>query len=80
MKQDRKHHHHQQQQQQQHKQRKKKQIQDDDDTAMTESTQEYSLASEKLESNLIDDKDDKCDNNFVIIPTQVLFRMKQNLN
>ena len=76
LKQDRK-----QQQQQKQKQRKKKQIRDDDnddDTIMTEPTQESSEC-EKLECNLIDEEDDKYDINIVIIPTQVLFRMKQNL-
>ena len=62
----------------------KKQIQDDDDydddTVTTKTAQKYSLASYELECNLIDDKDDKYDNNFVIIPTQVIFRMKHNLN
>ena len=47
----------------------KKQMQDDDDddTVTTKTTQEYSLVSEELECNLIDDKDGKYDNNFVII-------------
>ena len=42
---------------------------------MTELTQESSLECEEIECNLIDDEDDKYDNNIVIIPTQVLFRM-----
>jgi len=42
---------------------------------MTETTQESSLDDEELECNLIDDENDKYDNNIVIIPTQVLFRM-----
>ena len=46
---------------------------------MTEPTQESSLECE-LECNLIDEEDDKYDSNLVIIPTQVLFRMKQNSN
>jgi len=65
------------------KQQKKKQIQDDnddDDTIMTKLTQESSLECKELECNLIDEEDDKYDSNIVIIPTQVLFRMKQNLN
>ena len=72
-----------QQKQQKQKQRKKKQIRDDDDdddTIMTEPTQESSLECKELECNLIDEEDDKHDSNIVIIPTQVLFRMKQNLN
>ena len=48
---------------------------DDDDTVMTEITQESSLASEELECHLVDDVDDTNNNNIVIIPTQVLFRM-----
>ena len=48
---------------------------DDDDTVMTKTTQEYSLASEEIECNLINDEDDTYDNNIVIIPTQVVFRM-----
>ena len=47
---------------------------------MTELTQESSLECEEIECNLIDDKDNKYDNNIVIIPTQALFRMKKNLN
>ena len=47
---------------------------------MTEPTQESSLECEELECNLIDEEDDKYDSNFVIISTQVLFKMKQNLN
>ena len=71
----------QQQKQKQQKQRKEKQITDDDeDTVITKITQKSSLEDEELECNLIYDKDDKYDNNFVIIPTTVLFRMKQNLN
>jgi len=46
---------------------------------MTELTQESSLNNAELECNLIDDEDDKYDNNIVIIPTQVLFKMKRNL-
>ena len=45
---------------------------------MTELTQESSLECEELECNLIDEEDDKYDSNIVIIPTQVLFRMKPN--
>ena len=47
---------------------------------MTKLTQESSLEYKEIECNLIDDGDDKYDNNIVIIPTQVLFKMKQNLN
>ena len=47
---------------------------------MTVLTQESSLECKKNECNLVDDEDDKYDNIIVIIPTQVLFRMKQNLN
>jgi len=46
---------------------------------MTELTQESSLDNAELECNAIDDEDDKYDNNIVIIPTQVLFKMKRNL-
>ena len=46
---------------------------------MTELTQESSLECEELECNLIDEEDDKYDSNIVIIPTQVLFRMKPNV-
>ena len=72
----------QKQQQQKQKQRKKKQVRDDDDddTIMTKPTQESSLECEELECNLIDEEDDKYDSNLVIIPTQVLFRMRQNSN
>ena len=72
-----------QEQQQQQKQRKKEQIQDDNDdgvTIMTKLTQESSLECKESEYNRIDNEDDKYDNNIVIIPTQVLFSMKQNLN
>ena len=66
-------HDQQQQQQQKQKQQKKKQLQndddDDDDTVITEITQEPSLDDQELECNLIDDDDDKYDNNIVIIPT-----------
>ena len=47
---------------------------------MTELTQEFSLDDKELECNLIDDENDKQDNNIVIIPTQGLFRMKQYWN
>ena len=47
---------------------------------MTELTKESSLEYKEIECNLIDAVDDKYNNNIVIIPTQVLFRMKQNLN
>ena len=68
--------------QQKQKQRKKKQIQDDDDgdTVITEITQESSLECEEIECNLIDDEDDQNEHNIVIIPTQVLYKMKHNLN
>ena len=73
MKQDQEH-------QQQHKQRKKKQIEDaDDDTVITKITQESSLGDKELECNLIDDEDNKYDNNVVIIQTQVILRIKRNL-
>ena len=67
------------------KQRRKKQIRDnddddDDDTIITKLTQESSLECKELGCNLIDKEDDKYDSNIVIIPTQVLFRMKQNSN
>ena len=56
--------------------RKKKQIQNDnDDTVITKITQESSLDNKELECTQIDDKDDKYDNNIVLIPTQVIFRM-----
>ena len=62
--------------QQKQKQQKKEKIHyNGDDTVITKITQEYSLEDEELECNLIDDKDDKYDNNIVMIPTQVLFRM-----
>merc|ERR1712238_33189 len=74
----------QEQEQQKQKQRKKKQIRDDDDddddTIMTKLTQESSLECKEIECNLIDEEDDKYDSNIVIIPTQELFRMQQNLN
>jgi len=71
---------HDREQQQKRKQWKKKQIQDDDDdTVITEIIQESSLDDEELECSLIYDEDDKYDNNIVIIPTQVLFKMKRNL-
>ena len=64
------------------KKRKKKQKQvDDDDTVMTKTTQEYSLASEAseaIECNLINDEDGTYDNNIVIIPNQVLFKMNDD--
>merc|ERR1712238_448962 len=71
-----------QQQKRKQKQQKKKQLQDDDDddTVTTEITQESSLECEEIECNLIDDEDDTNDHNIVIIPTQVLYKMKQNLN
>merc|ERR1712238_277938 len=70
-----------QQQKRKQKQQKKKQLQDDDDdTVTTELTQESSLECEEIECNLIDDKDDKHDNNIKILPTQVLVRIKQNLD
>ena len=47
---------------------------------MTKLTQESSFECKDIECNLIDDGDDKCDNNIVIILTQLLFRMKNNLN
>ena len=70
-------HNREQQQKQKQKQQKKQQLQDDDDddTVITKITQESSLDDQELECNLIDDNDDKYDNNIVIIPTQVLFRM-----
>ena len=54
----------------------------DDDTVITEFTQEYSVDDGEFGCNLIDDEDDKYDNDIhiVIIPTQVLFRMTENLN
>ena len=76
MKQDREH-------KQQQKQRKKKQIRDDDDdddTIMTELTQESSVDNGEFAYHLTDDEDDKYDTNNVTKLTQVLFRMKQNLN
>merc|ERR1712238_335458 len=70
-----------QQQKRKQKQQKKKQLQDDDDdTVTTEITQESSLECEEIECNLIDDEDDQNEHNIVIIPTQVLYKMKQNLN
>ena len=71
-----------QDQEQQQKQQKKKQIQDndDDDDIMTKLTQESPLEYKEIEWNLIDDEDDKYDNNIVIISIQVLFRVKRNLN
>jgi len=71
---------HESKQQHKQKQRKKKQIQEDnDETVVTKTTQEPSLESEELECNLIVDEDDTYDNTIVIIPTQVIFRMKRNL-
>merc|ERR1712238_390396 len=70
------------QQKQKQKQRKKKQIQDDhgdDDTIMTELTQGSSVDNGEFGCHLIDEEDDKYDSNIVIIPTQVLFRMKPNV-
>ena len=82
MKQDREHK--QQQQQQKQKQRKKKQIQDDDDdddTIMTELTQGSSVDNGEFGCHLIDgEEDNKNDPNIVTTTTQVLFKMKQNLN
>ena len=46
---------------------------------MTETTQEYSLASEEIECNLIEDENDKYDNTIITIPTQVILRTKLNL-
>ena len=70
-----------------HQQQKKKKIQnddddddDDDDTIITKLTQESILECEEIECNLIDNENDKYDNNIVIIPTQVLFSMNHNLN
>ena len=62
---------------QKQKQQKKKQLQDDDDddTVITEITQDSSLDDQELECNLIDEEEDKYDNNIVIIPTQVLIKM-----
>ena len=37
------------------------------------------MDNKELECHLIDDEDDKYANNIVIIPTQVLFRMKLNV-
>ena len=48
---------------------------DDDDTIITKITQESSLNDKGFECILINEEDDKYDNNIVIIPTQVLFRM-----
>ena len=57
-----------------------KQIQDDDTASViTKITQESSLDNKEFACNLIDDGDDKYDNNIVIIPTQIIFRMKLNL-
>ena len=65
-----------QQQKRKQKQQKKKQLQDDDDdTVITEITQESSLNDKDFECTLIDEEDDTNDNNIVIIPTQVLFKM-----
>ena len=46
---------------------------------MTKVTQESLLEYKEIECNLIDDENDKHDNNIVIISTQVLFRMKHDL-
>ena len=46
---------------------------------MTDLTQESLLECEEIECNLIDDEDDKDDNNILIILTQVLFKMKLNV-
>ena len=43
---------------------------DDDGTIMTKLTKESSLDYKEIEHDLIDDEDDKYDNNIVIIPTQ----------
>ena len=53
---------------------------DDDDTIMTKITQESSLECKEIECNLIDDENGKYNNHIIIIPTQVLFRMKHDLN
>ena len=37
------------------------------------------MTDKELECHLIDDEDDKYDNNIVTIPTQILFRMKMNM-
>merc|ERR1712238_516690 len=72
------------QQKQKQKQRKKKQIQDDDDdddTIMTELTQGSSVDNGEFGCHLIDgEEDNKNDPNIVTTTTQVLFKMKQNLN
>ena len=47
---------------------------------MTELTQESSVDNRKFGCHLIDDEDDKYDTNNVTKSSQVLFRMKQNLN
>ena len=66
------------------KQRKKKQIQDDDDdddTVMTKLTQESSVDNRAFGCHLIDgEEDNKIDPNILTKTTQVLFKMKQNLN
>ena len=46
---------------------------------MTKLTQESSLDNKELECPLIDDEDDKYNNNSVIIPTKVLIRIKLNV-
>ena len=53
---------------------------DDDDTIMTELTQESSMNNGEFGCHLIDGDDNKYDTSIVIITTQVLFSMKQNLN
>merc|ERR1712238_253828 len=70
------------QQQQKQKQQKKKQIKvdDDDDTVITEITQELLVDNGEFGCHLIDEEDDKYDTNIVTTTTQVLFKMKQNLN
>ena len=46
---------------------------------MTEITQESLLGSQQFECNIIDDKEDKYDNNIVLIPIQVIIRMSNKV-
>ena len=48
---------------------------DDNNTIIVKVTQESLFESKAFECTLIDDDNDKYDNNIVLIPTQVIFRM-----
>ena len=46
---------------------------------MTKFTQECSLGSKEFGFNLIDDKEDKYDNDIILIPIQVIIRMSNKV-